>query len=180
MNKKNILIVAAIIILGLIIWQSWPSKPDLEPESSAPNSTATKPGATNSKPGTTPSPSSPQKPASSSVTPAKLNGQILRLVSYNGVATPADSKYTVSFDQESLSAKFCNSMQGVYILDSTLLTVRNLASTKMYCGAPENLMDIENAFGSMLGFGARISQTDNMLTMVDPKGNTFIFTGFGY
>lgn len=119
----------------------------------------------------------PQKPASIIPTPDQLNGAIFELKSYNGVQIDPNSRHTVSFDKERLTAKFCNSFSGNYILDDGIIKVDNLIGTKMYCSSPSNLMDIETSFNSMLNFGGEISYTDNILILSDEK-TIMMFTGF--
>jgi Domain of unknown function (DUF4377)/META domain len=54
------------------------------------------------------------------------------LISYN--STPITSTgYTLSFDKNKLSAKFCNNMFGSYTLSKNTIAAPAIASTMMYC-----------------------------------------------
>ena len=106
-----------------------------------------------------------------------LDGSIFRLVSYNGVATPSGSQYTLSFENGSLQAKFCNGLGGNYVLDGNNIKATNLVGTKMYCSTPSNLMEIESTFSTMMNFGSTIVKVGNTVTIVNAK-NTMVFTGF--
>lgn len=119
-----------------------------------------------------------QGPVPSIPSASSLNGSVFRMTSYNGSATPADSKYTLSFEEGSLSARFCNSISGNFVLDGNLIKASNLISTKMYCASPANLMEIENAFASMLNFGAMIYQSGNTIILSSSKGTVMVFAGF--
>ncbi len=52
---------------------------------------------------------------------APLNGSTFRLTSYNGIATAADSRYTLAFKDGNLSAKFCNGLGGAYTLNNGII-----------------------------------------------------------
>jgi heat shock protein HslJ len=117
-------------------------------------------------------------PTNSTTTITKLDGSVFRMVSYKGVETPADSKYTISFDAGKVSAKVCNSMSGNYSLDVDLLKVGNLVSTQMYCTAPAGVMDIETDLGNMLTFGTKMYIGPNKLTLVSKEGVVMVFAGF--
>ena len=106
-----------------------------------------------------------------------LDGSIFHLVSYNGVATPSDSKYTLSFENGSLRAKLCNELGGNYTLDGNNIKAANLLGTKMYCSSPSNLMEIESTFSTMMNFGSTIVKIDNTITIINAK-NTMVFRGF--
>ncbi|OHA88899.1 MAG: hypothetical protein A3C70_02030 [Candidatus Zambryskibacteria bacterium RIFCSPHIGHO2_02_FULL_43_14] len=126
----------------------------------------------------TPTPTPAPEPVPSIPSASNLNGSIFRMTSYNGNAIPLDSRYILSFEEGALSAKFCNSMSGNFVLDGNLLKVSNLASTMMYCATPSNLMEIESAFVSMLNFGAIIYQSGNQIILSYSKGTVMVFTGF--
>ena len=128
----------------------------------------------------TPSPAPTPSPTPNTPSLFTLDGSTFRLVSYNGSALPSDSKYTISFDSKSLvmSAKFCNSMSGSFLLDRNFIKVNNLASTLMYCATPTNLMEIESSFASMLGTGATIYRNGNQLIISHATKGVMVFSGF--
>jgi heat shock protein HslJ len=188
--KTNYIYIAGIIviaILGFILWNKGDSVEMVDDitNTATTTTTTTNTSTATKKPATSATASKPQASVNVTVKPAtkipsniSLSGSIFRLTSYNGVSIPLEAKYTVYFENGSLSAKFCNSLSGEYVLDGTSIKVANLISTKMYCSTPSNLMEIESAFGSMLNFGAKLVQNGNTLTLSDPKGVTMVFTGF--
>ena len=130
--------------------------------------------ATASKPIETPT----QDPVPSIPSVSDLYGSIFRMTSYNGTAVSTDSKYSLSFENGSLTARFCNSISGDFVLDGNLIKANNLISTKMYCATPSNLMEIESAFVSMLNFGAVIYQSGNKIILSHSQGTIMVFSGF--
>lgn len=192
MNNKYLYLAGAVIIIIIIFLVG---NRDKEVENITETSTTTDSTlntSTNSKPSVvspTPTPkpttqtevsptATTPKPTETTPTGASIQGSIFRLKSYNGATVPNGSKYTLYFDGESLSAKFCNNIQGVYVLDGNKLSVANLVGTKMYCSEPANLMAIEDSFSSILGFGVIISQVGTDLIITDSKNTVFVFGGF--
>ncbi len=189
MNKKYLGVGVLIIVIILVAVLSGKDK-NGESQLSSTNGATNTPQKTVPKTSTAPKPSTPTtstKPAGTTVTPApsisapkNIEGSVFRLTNYNGTVIPTTEKYTLYFENGSLSAKFCNNLGGEYVLDKDKneIVVRNLVSTQMYCGEPSNLMPIESAFGSMIGRPTKISQYGNNLMLNDTLGNTFIFSGF--
>lgn len=184
MNKKYnkyFLALFAIVLLVLIfvlVGTKDSSKEDIINNST--DTSSNKPSGSSSKPGSSSNPanSTTSKPSVPSLTMKSLDGQVFRLVSYNGLAVPSESRYTVSFAGGEMNAKFCNTLSGSFVLDSGIIKSSNIVGTKMYCGVPSNLMDIENSFVSILNFGANITKLDNGIMISGPKGSIFVFSGF--
>lgn len=178
MNKKYIYIALAavlVIVIALLFTNSNKDQNNIT-EENTPNSATPSNDSTNSV-------SVKPKPQNNVVLPkfittSSLEGSVYRLKSYNGVAVPQDSKYSLSFEKETLSAKFCNNMSGFFILDGGKITASNLASTKMFCTSPEGVMEMETKFGSIVNLGANIYQNGNDI-VISSKDAAFIFTGFG-
>ncbi|USN56994.1 MAG: META domain-containing protein [Candidatus Peribacteria bacterium] len=85
----------------------------------------------------------------------------------------ANKDITLSINDGSLSAKFCNTMNGSYSVDEDgVMTVGTMVSTKMMC-LDDDVMDMENIFGQISVPIYRV--TDTMLTIVTSQ-HTFIFT----
>ncbi len=154
-------------------------------------STTTSTEKTSASSNTQKSPSSPSKTSTSkpsqNITPdavpsipteAELAGSVFRLTSYNGVNVPTDAKYSLSFRDGYLSVNFCNNISGRYILDGNSVKADNLLSTLMYCSSPENIMEIESAFVSMLNYGAIIYKSDNKIILSYSKGTVMVFAEF--
>lgn len=178
MNKKYIYIALAIVVIAVVAL-SFNKQTNVQDNIGEKVSTNS-PTPTNTNNNTV---STKPKPESNVdlpkfITVASLEGSIYRLKSYNGTAVPSDAKYTLSFDDSSLSAKFCNSMSGLFVLDGGKITASNLVSTKMFCTTPTGIMDMETQFGSSLNFGANIYQSGNDI-VISSKNNVFVFTGFG-
>lgn len=179
MNKKYIYIALAIVVI-VIVALSFNKQTNVQDNLGKEDATNS-PTPTNTNNNNTVS--TKPKPESNIdlpkfITIANLKGSIYRLKYYNGTAVPSDAKYTLSFDDSSLSAKFCNSMSGLFVLDGGKITASNLVSTKMFCTTPTGIMDIETQFGSSLNFGANIYQSGNDI-VISSKNNVFVFTGFG-
>jgi len=177
MKKEHIYIGIAIIIIGsglLLLNKNRIEETDenTNPSTNVPNNTG---GTSKNNPiGVPTQPAVPTIP-----TAASLVGSTLRLASYNGVALPISTKYSLSFGDGTLNAKFCNSMSGSFVLDEGLLRANNLASTLMYCSTPSNLMEIETAFASMLDTGATIYRSGGTIIISSAsKGTVMVFSGF--
>jgi heat shock protein HslJ len=99
------------------------------------------------------------------------------LTQFNTTTIDASQVYTISFEGElgtKMNAKFCNNMGGQYSVVQGVLKA-NLVTTEMACVKPENLMLIENTFGSMLVDGARMTVNGDTLTLVDSLKNIMVF-----
>lgn len=198
MNKKYVSIgaIVLVVLLGIVFWgqnkggeealnnentenvgnvENKDVKPGTQTTTSRPKTTTT--GKTTNTTNTGTQTPLPTQPAVTIPTMAQLDGAIFELKSYNGVPVDPNSRYKVSFSQDSLSAKFCNTLSGAYLLSDGVIKAGNLVGTKMYCGTPTNLMDIETSFTSMLNFGGKISYSDNILILSDTK-TIMMFTGF--
>lgn len=104
----------------------------------------------------------------------KLNNTAYTLASFNAYVVPSGVKYTLSFKNGLLNAKFCNAMSGEYTLDGSTIK-GDIIGTQMFCSSPDNLMQIESAFGS-IGSGATLTQDGSRLTITTMKGDTLIFS----
>ncbi|MEK7176844.1 MAG: META domain-containing protein [Patescibacteria group bacterium] len=196
MKTKEIYITVAIvvIILGIVLWTKETGRVENETlNTSTSTPTNTQGGSGPSGAGGMQKPTtsvgnqnvtkSSQAPTQESVPSipslSSLNGSTFRLVSYNGVPVSSYSKYTISFEETSLSAKFCNSLSGSFVLDRSLIRAGNLVGTKISCALPPNIMEIETAFVSMLNFGATIYQSGNKIILsYSPNNTVMVFTGF--
>lgn len=184
MNKKYnkyVLALFVIVLLGLIFVLIGTKDSKVEDSTNTDTSTTqNKPSGSGSKPGTslTGQGSIDSKPSVPSLTMKSVDGQIFRLTSYNGIAVPTESRYTVSFSGNDLNAKFCNNLSGSFVLDSGIIKSSNMVGTKMYCNTPGNLMETENSFVSVLNFGANITKLDGGIMISGPKGSIFVFSGF--
>ncbi len=94
----------------------------------------------------------------------RLNGSTFRLTSYNGATLPSGETYTLSFEDNRLNAKFCNTMSGEAVVDNGMLS-SVLASTLMLCVTPANIMTLEQEFSTMLADGAVITHEGSRLIL---------------
>lgn len=178
MNKKYVLLVLFVAIIAIIAISFTTQKTTSDLEEISSNSPST---TNNNNVSTKPK---PQNNAGSDVvmpkfiTVSNLEGSIYRLKSYNGSPVSNDSRYTLSFEKGSLNTKFCNNINGPFVLDGGKITANNLVSTKMFCTTPTGVMDMETKFISILNFGAGIYQSGNDI-VISSKDAAFIFTGFG-
>jgi len=200
MKTKQAYIIGAIIIivLGLLLFKngSQETKPtdSIDVDTSPETANATPPPAGGS--GSLTSSPAPSDGSGASVeimdlfetpepepipripTVSELDGLTFKMISYNGNPLSPDINYTVSFNGFSLSAKFCNSLSGNFVLDGSLMKVGNMISTQKYCGEPENLMGIETSFVSILGYGAQIHQVGSTIVLSHEGGTVMTFAGF--
>lgn len=190
MKTNHTYIVAGfvIVILGVIFW-SGGSKPEVVEETENTATTTQTTTETNKnkpagitvvakKPAPEPTPTVKPEAIPSIPTESDLNGEIFRMISYNGTEVSSDVKYLLSFKDESLSINFCNTINGRYLLDSNSIKADNLLSTKMYCSSPTGIMEMESAFISMLNYGAIIYKSDNKIILSYAKGTVMVFEGF--
>ncbi len=103
-----------------------------------------------------------------------LDGLNFKLAKYNGVDVDADQEYPLSFENKTISAKFCNGMGGEYVLEENKLTA-NLMGTLMYCETPTGLMEIEATFGRILGEGAMVILEGDNLTLLGSDDAELVF-----
>ena len=105
-----------------------------------------------------------------------LDGLNFRLKSYNGIPLPASQKYDLSFKDGSLTTKFCNAMDGSYIIKDNSIQA-GLRGTDMACSEPANIMEMESRFGLILNDGAKFSLQGNTLTLTgnNPEKTVFVF-----
>lgn len=111
------------------------------------------------------------------VAPVNINGSTFRLSSFNNKPVPQGQNYTLSFEGNMLSAKFCNSMIGDFLVSEGVIRA-SLASTKMFCGEPAGLMDMESAFGMVLATGGSFYVEGSTLTIRGSNGEKFAFDVF--
>lgn len=119
-----------------------------------------------------------EEPVPEIPTAEELDGSTFRMTSYNGKAVSEDSKYTINFEDWTLNAKFCNSLSSQFLLDGNSIKAQNLVGTKSFCAFPENLMEIEQSFISILNTGAQIYKTGDTIVLSHPAGTVMTFTGF--
>ncbi len=109
-----------------------------------------------------------QIPAPDNTAPPALDGATYRLVEFRGEKIPSDEKYLLSFDAQSLQARFCNRVAGEYQLAADRLTA-SLISTKMYCPGG-HVMEMEQDFKRLLEQGARMERDSRLLRLRDASG----------
>jgi len=191
----SVTVAVAVIILGFVLFSNREKTDEANDETalvatSTPTDTQSTNNTKNTSPARTPAPSSnttnvskpvetpAQEPVPSIPSLSDLNGSIFRLTSYNGNVIPSESRYILSFEEGSLSAKFCNNLSGNFVLDGSLIKASNLNSTKMYCASPANLMEIETEFASILNSGSTLQQSGNTIILSHLKGVVMVFKGF--
>jgi putative lipoprotein len=103
---------------------------------------------------------------------AKLEGTMFTLISYNGI--PASENNTVLFQNGTVSAKFCNTLNGEYTQEGYVLNSPNMISTMMFCESPEYLMQAESAFAKIFASGANMTLSENTL-ILENGSDRFIY-----
>ena len=103
-----------------------------------------------------------------------LDGLNFKLANYNGADIDSDQEYLLSFENKTISAKFCNGMGGEYVLEENKLTA-NLMGTLMYCETPTGIMEIEATFGRILGEGAMVILEGDNLTLLASGDAQLVF-----
>ncbi len=121
------------------------------------------PGQTENKPV---SPSVPDQTSPSLPPPLTLSGSTFKAISFNKTPIISTPYPTLSFNTDgTLSARFCNSIGGEYTDTYGILTAPHLIQTLMYCIQPDNLMDMETSFVTLLQNGASYERNGNILTI---------------
>ncbi len=106
--------------------------------------------------------------------PQSLAGQSFSLSSVND-ADVEGTDYTLSFEGETLHAKFCNNMNGGYFGEGTTLQAPLLTATLMYCAEPAYLMEYEGLFAKNIAGGVSWSLVGDTLTLTGADA-TFVYT----
>lgn len=105
-----------------------------------------------------------------------LDGKKFQLVKFNGLDIPVQQKYTLAFADGALSARFCNGLGGSYELKNSTIVATQLMGTLMYCEQPTNIMELEQAFGTTLSVGAKVTLQGDTLTLTGSKAIVFTYT----
>jgi heat shock protein HslJ len=90
-------------------------------------------------------------------------GRTYRLASVDGVLTPEDSHYQLSFDESLMSGSICNSFSGPYVVRRGKIFA-SLAATKMYC--PDDRGAIEAVLFDGFNQGAVITVRSDGLDLL--------------
>jgi putative lipoprotein len=96
------------------------------------------------------------------------------LDSFNGTKITGTAKYTLSFTDKNISAKFCNTLGGSFTLSGNKIAAPQMISTLMACLTPDNLMTMESTFGKIMAEGATITQTGDTLS-IGSGTNVFVY-----
>lgn len=102
-----------------------------------------------------------------------LDGRTYRLASFNNTSIPLGEQYVLSFLDGRLHIRWCNTMSGEYTLAEGQLSSL-LVSTKMWCSLPAGIMEMEQAWGSMLALGAVVTHASAEM-ILEGAGNIFVF-----
>jgi heat shock protein HslJ len=112
-----------------------------------------------------------------------LAGSSWRVQDYADPANPgrmvsalSDAAPNLEFGHEGTvrGAGGCNSFQGSYLVRGDSLSFGPLASTMMYCGDPEGVMEQEAAFLSTLESAETFKLDDSELTIQGPGGSAVV------
>jgi len=121
----------------------------------------------------------PEKPVPTAVSSKNLAGSTFRLATYNGTAVSSASKFTLTFTDNNLSLKLCNTLSTNYYIDGAILKANNVLSTAMYCSTPENIMKIEADVSMMFNSGqTTIYRSGSTLILSHNSGIVLAFEGF--
>lgn len=119
-----------------------------------------------------------QKTTETNTSVTEIKGSEFRLVSFNDTQISQDQNFTLTFGDEYLSAGFCNTMNGAYSIQDNKITASQLISTLMFCGTPDNLMDMEASFGRIMSEGVVFSFENSELTLIGADGTTMKYVLF--
>ncbi len=194
MKSKEIAVLAGVLILIVVfaVWGSHKGGGDLAQNPTQEGTvTNTNPPAYSptKKPGSTatsPTPGSvnptvvPQKTTPTIPTTKSLAGSTFRLTTYNGSPLPADTKFTLSFTENSFTLKICNTFTSTYFLENDrVFKATNVNSTQTYCSYPSNVMKIDSDASIMLnGSNTTIYRSGSTLILSNPSGTVLSFEGF--
>jgi len=105
-----------------------------------------------------------------------LDGKKFVLSAFNGIEIPSQQKYSLSFENGSLSARFCNGLGGAYTVIDGIIESKQMVGTLMYCEQPSNIMELEQTFGTVMSGGAQVQLVGNTLTITGIQGKIFSYS----
>ena len=104
---------------------------------------------------------------------ASLDGTSWTLVRLQGEALIPETAITLEFQEGQVAGSAgCNRYFGAVEIKGDTLSVGPVASTEMFCAAPEGLMDQETAFLQALNAAARFEVQGDELNFLDDTGQT--------
>ena len=115
---------------------------------------------------------------SAAPSPEEITNHVWVLQSYAGQAVLEDTHVTLEFDTETQTAggnASCNSYSSEYQLDGSSIAFPMAMSTMMAC-SPQEIMDQETAFLSLLGQSESLEIRDGQLLLFTAEGDELIFT----
>lgn len=105
-----------------------------------------------------------------------LPGTSWRLLTYQ-LAQPIErTTITLTFEEETLGGSAgCNQYGGGYQLEGSLITIRRLRTTTMFCMGPAGVMEQESMFLQLLQSVNRLELQGGQLHLSGPDDQTLVF-----
>jgi putative lipoprotein len=111
--------------------------------------------------------------SSSQISVPDLAGKVFRAAYFNGSEVPSDADYTLSFNSGSIVAQICNMMSGNFTINGGVIS-GSLITTEKLCTSPSGIMQVEDAFKSMMDSGANLDFSNDALTL-SGQGASIVF-----
>jgi putative lipoprotein len=111
--------------------------------------------------------------SSSQISAPDLAGKVFRAAYFNGAEVLSDADYTLSFNSGAMVAQICNTMSGNFTINSGVIS-SSLITTEKFCTNPSGIMQVEDAFKSMMGSGANLDFSNDTLTL-SGQGSSIVF-----
>jgi len=111
--------------------------------------------------------------SSSQISAPDLSGKVFRAAYFNGAEVPSDANYTLSFNSGTIVAQICNMISGNFTINGGFIS-GSLITTEKLCTSPSGIMQVEDAFNSMMESGANLDFSNDTLTL-SGNGQSIVF-----
>ncbi|HQK63596.1 MAG TPA: YbaY family lipoprotein [Candidatus Staskawiczbacteria bacterium] len=107
------------------------------------------------------------------ISASDLSGKVFRAAYFNGSEVPSDANYTISFDSGTMVAQICNMLSGNFNVTGNVIA-GTLITTEKFCTSPAGIMQVEDAFKTMMSAGASLDFSSDTLTL-SGNGQSIVF-----
>ena len=107
------------------------------------------------------------------ISASDLSTKVFRAAYFNGAEIPSEANYTLSFNSDTLVAQICNTLSGNFKITSNVVA-GSLITTEKLCTSPSGVMQVEDAFKTMINAGANLDFSNDTLTL-SGNGQSIVF-----
>lgn len=111
--------------------------------------------------------------SASQISTSDLSGKVFRAAYFNGAEIPSEATYTLSFDSGTMVAQICNMLSGNFNITGNVVA-GTLITTEKLCTSPAGIMQVEDAFKTMMSAGANLDFSNDTLTL-SGNGQSIVF-----